>query len=432
MSAKAESRINVYPDSEEITLHPYQTAIFQSKARYLALIAGTGGGKTFMGPIWLTEEIRKNPQGEYMVVAPTYKMLNRKSLPALMEYFDKVGVDYDFKKQDAEICLGTGGKIFLGSADNPFSLESVQCHAIWVDEAGQLKKWAWIVLQARIGFHLGRMLMTTTPYAQNWLYKDIYKLWENGDGDYFVVQFPSIANPYYPKEEYARAKATLDPDTFDMRYKGLFKKRTGLVYKEFTEDMVVKPFPIPPEWTIFAGIDWGYNHPFAFSQFAKIPKQNELEKKDEKEKEKKKGPDGAVWNFAEYYMPCKTIEEHALQIKLMVGDRPQIAYYDPSNPQAAEDLKEALYRLGCFVLTLKPGDRDVMAGIRFVKSLMIQGKYSVFDNCKQNIEEKGLYSWMTNPAGGDYIDRVRKEDDDVQDAERYALYTSRQTSLQFY
>jgi len=301
----------------------------------------------------------------------------------------------------------------LGSADNPNSLESVQCHAIWVDEAGQLKQWAWVVLQARIGLHLGRILFTTTPYSQNWLYKEVLKPFEDGDKDYFVVQFESIDNPYYPREEWERAKRTLDSDTFDMRYRGLFKKRKGLVYKEFAEDMIVKPFPIPPEWTIVDGIDWGYNHPFAFSQFAK-------------------NPEGAVWNFAEYYMPCKTIEEHALQIKLMVGDRPQIAYYDPSNPQAAEDLKEALYRLGCFVLTLKPGDRDVMAGIRYVKSLMLQGKYSVFDNCKQNIEEKGLYSWMSNPAGGDYMDRVRKEDDDVQDAERYALYTSRQTSLQFY
>lgn len=413
MATKVSSRINVYPDTEEITLHPYQTAIFQSKARYLALIAGVSGGKTFLGPIWLLEEIRKHPQGEFMIVAPTYKLLWRKSLPALIEYFDKIGFEYNLKEQKAEIDLSTGGTIFLGSADNPNSLESAQCHAIWVDEAGQLKQWAWVVLQARIGFHLGRMLFTTTPYSQNWLYKDVLKPYEDGDKDYFVVQFESRENPDFKQEEWDRAKRTLDSDTFDMRYRGLFKKRKGLVYKEFTEDMVGKPFPIPLEWNIVDGIDFGYNHPFVFSQYAKNSAV-------------------AAWNFAEYCMPCKTIEEHALQIKLMVGDRPQIAYYDPSNPQAAEDLKEALYRLGCFVLTLKPGDRDVMAGIRYIKSLMIQGKYRVFNDCKQNIEEKGLYSWMTNPAGGDYMDRVRKEDDDVQDAERYALYTSRQTSLQFY
>lgn len=413
MSTKTQSRINVYPDSEEITLHPGQTAIFESKARFNALIAGTGGGKTFMGPIWLTEEIRKYPQDDYFIAAPTYKILQSASLPTTLEYFDKIGVDYEYKKQDAVLFLGTGGKIYLRSTENPLSLEGIQARAGWADEAGQMKKWAWIVMQARVGFRKGRLLFTTTPYSMNWLYKDIVKPFEDGDKNYFVSQFESTLNPHYPKEEYDRAKVALDSDTFDMRYRGLFKKRKGLVYKEFTEDMIVKPFPIPPEWTIVDGIDFGYNHPFVFSQYAK-------------------NPVGAVWNFAEYCMPCKTIEEHALQIKLMVGDRPQIAYYDPSNPQAAEDLKEALYRLGCFVLTLKPGDRDVMAGIRYVKSLMIQGKYRVFNNCKQNIEEKGLYSWMTNPAGGDYLDRVRKEDDDVQDAERYALYTSRQTSLQFY
>lgn len=413
MPVKADSRINVYPDSEEIKLHPGQSAIFQSDARFKALIAGTGGGKTFTGPIWLVEEIRPYPQDDYFIAAPTYKILQSSSLPTTIEYFDKIGLGYEYKKQDAILELNTGGKIYLRSTENPLSLEGIQARAGWADEAGQMKKWAWIVMQARVGFRKGNLLFTTTPYSMNWLYKDIVKPFEDGNKNYFVSQFESILNPEYSIEEWERAKATLDPDTFDMRYKGLFKKRTGLVYKEFTENMVVKPFPIPSEWTIVAGIDWGYNHPFAFSQYAK-------------------NPDGAVWNFGEYYMPCKTTEEHALQIKLMVGDRPQIAWYDPSNPQAAEDLKEALYRLGCFVITLKPGDSDVMAGIRYIKSLMLQGKYHVFDNCKQNIEEKGLYSWMSNPAGGDYIDRVRKEDDDVQDAERYSLYTSRQISLQFY
>ncbi|GAH78737.1 unnamed protein product, partial [marine sediment metagenome] len=195
-----------------------------------------------------------------------------------------IGLDYDYKKQDAVLFLGTGGKIYLRSTENPLSLEGIQARAGWADEAGQMKKWAWIVMQARVGFRRGRLLFTTTPYSMNWLYKDIVKPFEEGDKNYFVSQFKSTLNPYYPEEEYARAKANLDPDTFDMRYKGLFKKRTGLVYKEFTEDMVVKPFPIPEEykdeilnkmifgWTIIDGIDWGYNHPFVFSQFAKNPK----------------------------------------------------------------------------------------------------------------------------------------------------------------
>lgn len=417
MAVKAESRINVYPESKEITLHPYQTAIFQSKARYLALIAGVSGGKTFLGPIWLLEEIRKHPQGEYMVVAPTYKLLWRKSLPALIEYFDKLGVEYNHKEQKAEIKLSTGATIFLGSADNPMSLESAQCHAIWVDEAGQLKQWAWIVLQARIGFHLGRMLFTTTPYSQNWLYKDVLKPYENGDKDYFVVQFESRENPDFKQEEWDRAKRTLDSDTFDMRYRGLFKKRTGLVYKELKEDQIIEPFDIPLDWTLVGGIDWGFNHPFVFTLFAK-------------------NPAGICYNCGEYYANGSQLSEHALEIIKMIGNRYISIYPDPEDPQLGIELKETLYRLGFFNFTLKNVKREgrnwVNDGIRYIKSLIVQDKYFIFNTCKHNIEEKGLYSWENSKAGGDYMDKVRKEDDDVQDAERYALYTSRQTSLQFY
>ena len=429
------TRINVYPESDEIKLHFYQSEIMRSKARFLGLISGTGGGKTFTGPIWLDEQIYGRgeyrlingkeklirqiegyPTNDFMMVAPVTKMLESRSLPALLEYLDKQNRGYVLKEQKGQIELDTGGKIFIRSADKPETLEGPTLRAVWADEAGQMKRKTWQVLQRRVGFLQGRILLTTTPYAKNWLYKDVFKRWQDGEEDYFCVQFPSIVNREYAIEEYERAKRELPPEDFAMFYDGKFISKTGLVFKEFRKDHIIDPFPIPKDWRITAGIDWGYNHPFVFSLWG-VNKEN------------------VHYNFAEYYAKEKQIDEHALEIKNMIGDWHVVIYPDPENPQAMQDLKEALYRLGCFNFTMKTVKREgkewVMDGIRYMKSLMWQNKFFVFANCENIIRELGLYRYLRN-IDGEKIDRPVMKDDDCISAGRYNLFSSKQTALQFY
>ncbi|GAI83775.1 unnamed protein product, partial [marine sediment metagenome] len=116
------------------------------------------------------------------------------------------------------------GVVYFGSADRPDSLEGGQVRAAWVDEAGQIKRASWEAIQRRLGFFMGRGLLTTTPYSLNWLKTDFYDHWKKKDPDYDVVQFRSIDSPYYPEEEYERARRTLDRRIFEMRYDALFRK----------------------------------------------------------------------------------------------------------------------------------------------------------------------------------------------------------------
>ena len=44
-----------------VNLHPGQTRAHKSKARYVAVLAGSQGGKTCYGPHWLDREIRTKP-----------------------------------------------------------------------------------------------------------------------------------------------------------------------------------------------------------------------------------------------------------------------------------------------------------------------------------------------------------------------------------
>lgn len=408
--------------SDPFRPHDHQLRLLASDSRYQAMIAGTGGGKTWFGPVWLLEEIKRNESGhKYMHIAPTYKMLNWNSLPQLLDYLRFRNVPFEHKKQDAMVEIGWGDTILLGSADRPDSLQGPHCKAIWADEPGRMKRKAWQVMTQRVGQLEGRILLTTTPYSQNWLYVDFYKRWEDGDKNYFVEQFKSIENPYFPEEEYERAKNTLDPDTFAMLYQGLFRKSVGLVYKEFTHDMLVEPFKIPEDWRLVAGIDWGFNDPFVFTLWAKSPTD-------------------VCFNCDEYYARGKRLSDHAYEVMKLVSkysDNKSIyVYYDPEDPQAATDFKEELERLGCDNLLLRPAKRSgkewVNDGIRYVKSLMWQGKYKVFNTCEKNIEEKKYYHWLPRKDGVDYQDKPAKGNDHVQSAERYCLYTDRKQKLQFY
>jgi len=274
---------------EEVKLHKYQRKTFLSQARFVAMIAGTGGGKTFFLPIWLLNEIQKHPKEQFFVVAPTFPLFQRTTLPEVKQRLDRhVGGVYKEQKKRYE--LSTGGIIYFGSADNPDSLEGGQMVAAAIDEAGQIKVAAWQAVQRRLGVKMGRCLLTTTPYSLNWLKTDFHDRWKKGDSDYDVIQFPSIGNPYYPKAEYERAERTLDRRIFEMRYMGLFRKMAGLVYVEFTNRNIKEPKGIKFK-RVVAGVDWGfYPDPCAVI----------LHGEDSQ---------GRIWVFYEYYELRKTPDE---------------------------------------------------------------------------------------------------------------------------
>jgi len=390
---------------ETVKLHEFQAKAFLSMRRFIALIAGTGGGKTFFGPIWLLREVQKYPEDFYFVIAPTFPLFQRTTLPEFRKRFDRhIGGIYKEQKKRYE--LKTGGIVYFGSADNPDSLEGGQVRAAWVDEAGQIKLASWQATQRRLGVKMGRCLLTTTPYGLNWLYKEFYQRWKKGDPDYDVVQFESIENPYYPKAEFERAKRTLDPRIFDMRYRGIFRKMSGLIYPDFNQKNIIDPFDIPKDWPVFGGIDFGWNNPFVALKMA-------IDKDD------------IVYIFDEYYRAGAYLEEHA---KHLDGS---ITYYaDPSAKQDIEELNHIHIKVknpsksgsgeetfhASFLYDVRPADNAVDKGIELVGSLIRTNRLKVFKTCKNFLDEVETYH-------RDEKDRIVKKDDHCMDAGRYGITT---------
>ena len=387
----AEAKLGVA--RKRIELHDGQTAIMQADARFLALIAGGGGGKSFCGPYWLAGEIAKSPQGTFGVGAPTYKILNRVTAPELVRAYNGTTLEGEYKASLGEYHLPTGGIIYLTSTDIPDHMEGGQYDAWWLDEAGQMKRWVWMVVQARLGMKQGRLLMTTTPYSLNWLYSEIYLRAKEGDPDYFVSQFASISNPYYPQEEFERAKKTMDERTFALRYKGEFRKMAGLVYPDIDswvcqlseiEAVLAKAREFPESVRWVGGIDWGYSNPFVALSAVE-------------------DSDGILWVYNERCLAQTLLADHARYL-----DKQTVYHADPSGRQMIEEMIS-------LDIIVEPGLNDVQMGIERVITRGKQGRLKISPQCKYLLSEAETYRYKEG------TDKPVKEKNHCVDGLRYMV-----------
>ena len=76
----------------EVRLHMHkgQRRVWQSGRRILLMLAGTQSGKPSFDPHWLLREIRRGGQGDYLVVAPTFPLLDLKAIPAFCWLFESM------------------------------------------------------------------------------------------------------------------------------------------------------------------------------------------------------------------------------------------------------------------------------------------------------------------------------------------------------
>ena len=385
--------------------HPKQKMFLESQARFLLAKSGIQGGKTTVGGIRLCSDIYKSYQagkiGDWLLAAPTAKILQQSTLPKFKQIIPS---DWYVWKESRQVFeLVWGDRIFVRSTDNPDYLEGMTLLGAWLDEAGQTKKDVWINLQGRLSINQGRLLMTTTPYGDsNWTNRYIYEkagsingeLHPDKDKDIAVLEWTSVENPAFPREEYERAKSTLDPHIFNRRYNGVFTKLEGLVYS-FGEDDVVEPFDIPQGWPRFGGMDFGKTNPTAIVGITEDPIKH------------------VFYVFSEYYraesllrMSAQYIQEK--QLKRVLAD-----------PQSAQLIMELSRQYQ--VSGVQPAENDIEVGIERIQNLLKEKKLKIFKTCDNLIEELYTYHYGRPDEDGYTKDKPVAKNNHAVDALRYAF-----------
>ncbi len=377
----------VLPDGTlEVTPHPGQARAWASTRRFVAMLAGSQGGKTTFGPLWLEREIAERGPGDYLAVTSTFPLLKLKMLPEFRRLFETTlrlgtwqATDKVFQYHDGET------RVIFGTASHPESLESATAKGAWLDECGQddFRLESWEAINRRLTLHQGRALLTTTPYNLGWLKQQVHDRWAAGDPDYDVIQFESVANPAFPREEFERLRATLPGWKFAMFHQGILSRPVGLIYDCFVDAYredgghKVRPFAIPPEWPRYGGLDFGGVNT-ARLLVAKDPQAN------------------VCYLYDEWLGGGMTTQELASQAKAATQGVNVIGWFggSGSEDQQRRDWTQAGVKVQEPPLSATPGTHQkglVEAGISRVYALLKEQRLFIVDTCRGTLDELGSY-----------------------------------------
>lgn len=379
-------------EKTEITLHPHQDQAIFATNKFVAAIAGVQSGKTLAGAIWTNMKI-DSLDCDGLIVANDHKMIDQSTLRTLFNLNPRLQRYY---KQQRGIIELPDKRIYIRSAERPESIEGFTVGWAWLDEAGKYKLDTWINVQARLAMLKGQAFISTTPDTMNWLYYDFYERALKKDPDFKVVQWTSQENPFFPKEEYERAKRTMTPKTFKRRYEGTFEKMEGLVY-EVHDDHIIEEMPVSKKDCI-AGVDFGWSNPSTVIVIAL-------------------GSDENYYIVDEYKRENKTTGELIEICKNMRDEHGITKFYpDPAEPDRLEEMRRA-------GLNVREVKKDIRAGISDVQDLLHQRRIKILKNNKYTIEEFNLYHYEEPKENKNQNEKPVPKDDHLMDALRYAITT---------
>lgn len=383
------------------------------QARTLAAIAGTGGGKTQLGYWWLYLRMKDDPGYAWGLAEPTYSMLEKIIIhspdpkrPDLITWFRNMGW-HPYYEAVAKILNTDYGKVYLGSADNPNSMQGAAVRGYWLDEGGMMSLIAYQTALQRVSLYDGQVLITTTPYNRGWLKTEVH---DKAEGDYLhVEQWISTANPAFPPhvfEEMRSGPNAMQSHRFRMVYMAEFERPVGMIYASFdSEKCIIPPFKIPKSWPRYIGQDYGPVHT-AVLWYAKNPVKYQG------------WPAGTMFAYREYLEGNKSIKQHGIDLKqLSKGEPIQMKVASPlaSERQWRREFSEQGWHLQECKVT------DVEVGIDRVWAMHQQNKLVYFNTLRHTISQKEDYRRKLDESQEPTEVIENKEQFHFMDAERYIV-----------
>lgn len=332
-----------------------EQALFSEKP---IVLCGTGiqWGKTRVGALKakLAMHTFTEPSDNFLILAPTYKIMQQSTLPAFLKVMDGYG---EYSAQRAEFKMNGGGTAYFRTMTDPDSIVGVtDVRFVWGDEAGKYSLYFWQNIQARAAFKSAQIILTTSPYTLNWIYKELIRAKSRDSSarpDCELIQAASWENPFFPQGTVDIARMTMDPRRFNMIFGGIWDKVEGLVYDWDEGENICQPFNLPTGTRFIGGIDWGYTDPFVLVVRAILPT-------------------GKHFQVSEVYQSGLTLTEiiDICKQKRAVHGIERF-YCDPSQPGYIEEL----CRNGC---PASPANNDIRIGIDRHYELIKTRNYKVF------------------------------------------------------
>lgn len=392
--------------------------------------AGTGKSRTALTKLHLA--CLRTPGVRCLVVRRTARSLAGSTLVTFREKVAPEALSsgtvsfYGGSPQEpASFRYDNGSVIVVGGLDVPDKVLSTEYDLIFVDECTEVSEKAWNTLLTRL--RNGRLSFQQLLGACN-PGPDTHWILARARGTLRLLHSRHRDNPAYYTADGALTAAgaaylaTLDSLTGLERERlrdGRWVSAEGVVYAGFDPAVHVVPrFEIPPSWSRWWSVDFGFVHPFVCQWWAE-------------------DPDGRLYLYRELVHTGRLVEDHARQMLDQVRDAD--GNWTEPKPRAvvtdhdSEDRATLKKHLG---MPTKPAKKSVSDGIQAVQSrlkVLSDGKarlYLLEDSLIERdpvlvaagaptclAEEMTRYRWLDHKTK----DAPVKEDDDSADTMRYAV-----------
>jgi len=237
----------------------------------------------------------------------------------------------------------------------------------------------------------------------------LYDRWiANPADDVRVHYIHGEDNPHLPEGALARLLRQYGPHERAARARGEWTTLEGRVYMDWARHIhVIEPRPIPDDWPIYLGVDFGTRAPTAVVVCALDPKDDRLYLVDE------------------YYKAQATLSDHARAIHALIAKwgEPEWIVCDPEDRGA----RLALARdHGLTNIGARKGKGSVRNGINDLAERLAPDAeghpgLQVFSTCTSFIREIEGYVWDERGAGEVRDQPKPRQADHLLDAMRYLV-----------
>src|SRR5439155_13297891 len=131
----------------QIELWPHQLATMEAATRQIALIGGTGAGKTYCAPIWVHSRLLDGKRG--LAMGTGYEThVEQVMMGEMTRWLDDVAPgSYSLTKQPGILTLKRNeAELCFASSENPMAYEGQVFDFAWIDEGGKMPRLAYDVV----------------------------------------------------------------------------------------------------------------------------------------------------------------------------------------------------------------------------------------------------------------------------------------------
>ncbi len=251
----------------------------------------------------------------------------------------------------------------------------------------------------------GGALFISTTNGFNHFYRLCNKELTDPYGEWKTFHFTSYDNPHVKAEEIEKMCEGMTEDRAAQEIYAEFRKKEGLVYKEFSRDQHVIGMTDKPESVIdtLGGVDFGFTHPAAVVTI-------------------KKDYEGTYWITDEWLERQKTEAE---VVEMVASQRFNRVYPDPENASAIEALKKR----GVNVRSVNKGKGSILSGINTIHELLKQNKIKIHPTCINTVQAFEMYSYKESKGDKTPDEMPAHDFSDILDALRYALSMDANSSM---